>query len=78
MNYKHYILVAIAALLTACGKPTAQIPAQYSQSEEQADIYPDYTDIIVPPNIVIIRLMPLWYIFRVKERNCWPLQLTMG
>lgn len=61
MNHKlKYILIAsVAVLLVACGKPTAQIPAQFSQLEEKAEIYPDYTDIIVPPNIA-----PLNFIVR--------------
>ena len=61
MNHKlKYILItAVAALLAACGKPKAELPAQYSQLEEKVDIYPDYTDIIVPPNIA-----PLNFIVR--------------
>lgn len=57
MKYRHYILVAMAALLTACGKPKAEVPAEYSQLEESADIWPDYTDIIVPPNIAPLNFM---------------------
>ena len=59
MNFKlKYILFVIASLLlTACGKPTAQVPAQYSQLEEKANIYPDYTDITVPPNIAPLNFM---------------------
>ena len=59
MNYnlKYILVVAAAALLTACGKPTAQVPAQYAQLEERADIYPDYTDIVVPPNIAPLNFM---------------------
>lgn len=51
--------MAAAILLAACGKPAAQVPAQYSQLEEKANIYPDYTDIVVPPNIA-----PLNFIVR--------------
>ena len=47
----------MAALLTACGKPKAEVPAEYSQLEENADIWPDYTDIIVPPNIAPLNFM---------------------
>jgi len=59
MNYnlKYILVVAAAALLAACGKPTAQVPAQYAQLEERADIYPDYTDIVVPPNIAPLNFM---------------------
>ena len=59
MNYnlKYILVVAAAALLVACGKPAAQVPAQYAQLEERADIYPDYTDIVVPPNIAPLNFM---------------------
>ena len=65
MNFelKYILISAVAVLLSACGKPTAQIPAQFSQLEEKAEIYPDYTDIIVPPNIA-----PLNFIVR-KEKD---------
>lgn len=64
MKYRHYILVAMAALLAACGKPKAEVPDVYSQLEESADIYPDYTDIVVPPNIA-----PLNFIVRDSLAN---------
>ena len=56
---KYILITAAAVLMAACGKPTAQVPAQYSQLEENADIYPDYTDIVIPPNIA-----PLNFIVR--------------
>ena len=56
---KYILIVAATVLLAACGKPKAELPAQYSQLEERADIYPDYTDIVVPPNIA-----PLNFIVR--------------
>lgn len=61
MNYKikNLFIATIAVLLAACGKPAAQVPAQCSQLEEKANIYPDYTDIVVPPNIA-----PLNFIVR--------------
>ena len=48
-----YIIIysGLTLFLGACGKPAAQIPSQYSQLDEMAQIYPDYTNIIVPPNI---------------------------
>ena len=54
---KYILIVVAAALLTGCGKPKAELPAQYSQLEEKADIYPDYTDIVVPPNIAPLNFM---------------------
>lgn len=61
MNYKiNYLFIIVTAiLLTACGKPAPQIPAQFSQLEEKVNIYPDYSDIVVPPNIA-----PLNFIVR--------------
>ncbi|MCR4591872.1 MAG: hypothetical protein K5672_01790 [Bacteroidaceae bacterium] len=56
---KYILLAAAAVLLSACGKPVAQVPAQYSSLDEKANIYPDYTDIVVPPNIA-----PLNFIVR--------------
>ena len=43
-------LLALAAL-TSCGGPEATIPAQSEAVTETAAIYPDYRDIVVPPNI---------------------------
>lgn len=61
MKKSLYIIIysSIILLLAACGKPTAQVPAQFSLLEEKANIYPDYTDIVVPPNIA-----PLNFIVR--------------
>lgn len=54
---KYILIIVAAALLTACSKPKAELPAQYSQLEERANIYPDYTDIVVPPNIAPLNFM---------------------
>ena len=70
MKYRHYILVAMAALLAACGKPKAEVPDVYSQLEENADIYPDYTDIIVPPNIA-----PLNFIVHDNQADAFVVHL---
>ena len=57
-------------LLAACGKPTAQVPAQYSQLEEQVNIFPDYTDVVIPPNIA-----PLNFIVRDSLADAFVVQL---
>ena len=67
---KLYVLAAATLLLVACGKPAAQVPDQYTQVEEQANIYPDYTDIVVPPNIA-----PLNFIVRDSLADCFVAQL---
>lgn len=40
-----------AALLAACGGPQASIPAESTAVSEAAKIYPDYRNIVIPPNI---------------------------
>ncbi|MBR1594038.1 MAG: PD40 domain-containing protein [Alloprevotella sp.] len=46
-----YILTAVCmAAFTACSK-TPEIPANSTPVKEQAEIYPDYRDIVIPPNI---------------------------
>ena len=45
-----YIIWATLTLLVAC-KPKAEVPAQFAEANTEARIYPDYTDIVVPPNI---------------------------
>lgn len=52
-----FICSALIFLLAACGKPKAAIPAQSTAINEQADIYPDYRDITVPPNIAPLNVM---------------------
>ena len=44
-------------MLFACGNKTFDVPAVYEEQQEQADIYPDYKDIIVPENIAPINFM---------------------
>ena len=54
-HYTHYIyialLAAVLALAVSCGKKQAALPSESTPVAEQADIYPDYRDIVVPPNI---------------------------
>ncbi len=64
------ILGGLTFLLAACGKPAAQVPTQYSQLEEQVNIYPDYTDVVVPPNIA-----PLNFIVRDSLADTFVAQL---
>lgn len=42
--------IMLTALLTSC-RPDAALPAQSIPTDQQAAIYPDYRDIVVPPNI---------------------------
>lgn len=43
-------LILLALLMASCSK-TAVLPTQFNQVSQQADIYPDYKDIVVPANI---------------------------
>ena len=42
----------LAALCFAC---SPQMPDAYTESQDAPDIYPDYTDVTVPPNIAPLR-----------------------
>lgn len=49
-------LLAIALLFASC-KPDAVVPAQSTPIDEALNIFPDYTDIVVPPNIAPLNFM---------------------
>lgn len=44
------LALSLCLLLASCGK-RPDVPTQYTQSQEQPVIFPDYTDVTVPPNI---------------------------
>ena len=44
----------LAALCFAC---SPQMPDAYTESQDAPDIYPDYTDVTVPPNIAPLRFI---------------------
>jgi len=46
-----FLLIAAALLLLASCRPDAAVPSQSTPVERQAVIYPDYRDIVIPPNI---------------------------
>lgn len=53
---QHIGYLVFVMLMTACtASPT--IPSAFSQVEEPAPIYPDYRDIVVPPNIAPLNFM---------------------
>lgn len=56
---KHQIIILALlslSLLASCGGPEAAIPEQSTAVQETADIYPDYRDITIPPNIAPLDL----------------------
>ncbi len=67
---KPYILYIITlAAIIGC-KPKAEVPSQFAETETEARIYPDYTDIVVPPNIA-----PLNFIVRDSLATAYVAQL---
>ncbi len=60
---KHTLLYTIALLnllpwlLAGCGRPSANVPAQFEQLSEAPNLYPDYTDITIPPNIAPLNFL---------------------
>lgn len=44
----------LAALCFACNP---QMPDAYTESQDAPDIYPDYTNVTVPPNIAPLRFI---------------------
>ncbi len=61
MKHTLYIIVAIA-LLTACGKKHCSVPATSRECAEEATTYPDYNNVVIPPNIA-----PLNFILRERD-----------
>ena len=59
MKHIPYILYIIltAAILIACKQKTFDVPATYEDKTEQANIYPDYKDIVIPENIAPMNFM---------------------
>ncbi len=53
---KIVILLMVAVLATACG-PDASIPTESTPKKEAAQIYPDYRDVTIPPNIAPLNIM---------------------
>lgn len=48
MKKYNLLLLSVLALMTACGP---QVPKNYTSSDKQPDIYPDYKGVTVPVNI---------------------------
>ena len=54
----YIIFIALTiGLLIACGEKKYDVPTTYVQVQEQASIYPDYKDIVVPENIAPLNFM---------------------
>lgn len=48
---KYIFYFAVLLTLAACRQPEASVPSSSTPTEEEAAIYPDYRDIVIPPNI---------------------------
>ena len=55
-RYLLIIAIAFASLLVGC-KPEACVPNNARTTQEVVSIYPDYRDIVVPPNIAPLNIM---------------------
>lgn len=53
---KHILFLLVLLLLTACAQK-AEVPGNAREVKEKVDIYPDYTDVTVPPNIAPLDFM---------------------
>ncbi len=54
---KALLLTAVACLALAACTPSAVVPTDATAVSEQAQIYPDYRDITVPPNIAPLNIL---------------------
>ncbi|MBR4161036.1 MAG: PD40 domain-containing protein [Bacteroidaceae bacterium] len=50
-------IVLVAGLLISCGQKSFDVPAVYEERQEQANIYPDYKDVVIPENIAPMNFM---------------------
>ncbi len=51
------LCIGVAALTGACQGEHNTLPAQFEQLEVSAPLYPDYTNIVIPPNIAPLNFM---------------------
>ncbi len=57
-NFAHIIVALLGVcLMQACQQKPAEIPAEYTELNTPANIYPDYRDIVIPPNIAPLNFM---------------------
>ena len=60
--------LGILAVVVGC-KPKAEVPTQFAEAETEVNIYPDYKDVVVPPNIA-----PLNFIVRDSTATAYVVQ----
>lgn len=54
--YKAFCVFLAAVLMIGC-QQKAELPSQFTQLEGEAVIYPDYKDVVIPPNIAPLNFM---------------------
>ena len=57
MRYTLFIYLLAATLLLSGCKPKAEVPSQFAETNTEAPIYPDYKDIVIPPNIAPLNFL---------------------
>lgn len=57
MRYTLYFYLAAATLLLFGCQQKAEVPGQFVEAGAEVCIYPDYTDVVVPPNIAPLNFM---------------------
>lgn len=67
---KYIISFGILVVVVGC-KPKAGVPVQFAEADIEVNIYPDYKDIVVPPNIA-----PLNFIVRDSIATAYVVQIT--
>jgi len=70
-RYTLYIYIGAVSLLLFGCKPKAEVPSQFAEVDTEACIYPDYKDVVVPPNIA-----PLNFIVRDSIATGYVAQLS--
>lgn len=71
-RYTLFILYCLFFIIIGC-KPKAEVPSQFAETNTEASVYPDYKDIVVPPNIA-----PLNFICRDSVATAYVAQLKGG
>lgn len=54
---RNILLAGMAILAVACQRQAAQVPAEYEETNRPAVLYPDYTNVVIPPNIAPLNFM---------------------
>lgn len=71
MKRNIYIIgIVLLAWLTACDRKPTTVPGQYAEADSVAPLYPDYTNVTIPPNIA-----PLNFALLVEEAKAMVVEL---